>query len=95
MAFNPLGNIKEQAKEQTDKLGEQERDLDKLVFRVFTSEDGKKLLDHYIKHTVDKPSFIPLSKEWNTDAYGYYREGQNSIIREFQIRKKRATSYKG
>ena len=51
-------------------------ELDRLYLRVFTTDDGEKLLKHLQSKTIDgaEPSF------------GYAREGQNSIVREIKSR---------
>jgi len=57
-------------------------DLNKLVLRVFTSEDGAKLLEWLEQAYVDVPVAVP-----GTDpSYAYYADGQRSVIRDFKAR---------
>ena len=68
-------------KQQVDK-----DDIDRLYLRVFTSDDGAKLLTHLRSLTIEQPSWYP-----GEDAsHGYAREGQNSLVREIERRIKRA-----
>ena len=62
-----------------------QNELDRLFLRVFTTDDGKKLLKHLQSKTIDQPAWIPGAEP----SYGYAREGQNSIVREIQSRMER------
>jgi len=53
-------------------------DDDLLVAKVFVTKDGQELLDLLKLRTLDQPTFVP----GDDPSYGYFREGQNSIIRE-------------
>lgn len=53
--------------------------LNHLVYRVFGTEDGKELLEMLVKNHLMAPVCPPNT----TASYGYYREGQNEIIRGF------------
>jgi len=55
------------------------KDLDKLIADVFKTSAGKKLLSYLEERFVKLPVCVPGQKE----GEGYYREGQNSIIRLF------------
>ena len=60
-------------------------EIDKIYTRVFSSEDGQKVLDHLKAITIDQPA-------WTTGAepsFGYAREGQNSVVREIIQRMRR------
>ena len=56
-------------------------ELDKLYQRVFSSNDGKKLLIHLKKTYLDAPTWTP----GYDSSFGYFRDGQNTIIREILI----------
>lgn len=87
--WNPLGDIDEQAEENNKIIQEQENELNKLFVRVLNTEDGKKFLEYHTKNTVDKPTFFPQMGLDNGAAMGFYRDGQNSIVREMTIRLKK------
>lgn len=66
---------------------EQKRDdLDRLTLRVFGSEDGKKLLQWLRNTTIEQPTAVPGS----SSDFAFYREGQNSIVRDIEARINRA-----
>ena len=53
-------------------------DDDLLVSKVFVTKDGHELLDLLKSRFLDQPTFVP----GDDPSYGYFREGQNSIIRD-------------
>jgi|TARA_S200002703_G_C3780144_1_gene240356 hypothetical protein len=61
-------------------------ELDKLYQRVFSSQDGKKLLIHLKATYLDIPTWTPGYEH----SYGYFRDGQNTIIREILSKIRRA-----
>lgn len=60
--------------------------IDKSFARTFETEQGQKVLEFLISKTLAQPTWIPGSET----SFGYAREGQNSIIREIQMRIARA-----
>lgn len=65
-------------------------DDDLLVAKVFVTKDGHELIELLKSRTLDQPTFVP-----GEDAsYGYFREGQNSIIREIIQKIKRVQNQK-
>lgn len=61
-------------------------DLDRLTLRVFGDDDGKKLLEWLRQVILEQPVALPGSDS----SYAYYREGQNSIVRDIEARLIRA-----
>jgi hypothetical protein len=61
-------------------------DLDRLTFRVFSNEDGKKLTEWLRAVYLEQPVAVPGSEP----AHAFYREGQNSVVRDIEARMKRA-----
>ena len=57
-------------------------DLDRLTLRVLGDEDGKKLMDWLRQSILEKPVALPGSDP----SYAFYREGQNSLIRDLEAR---------
>ena len=57
-------------------------DLNKLVLRVFTSEDGAKLLEWLEQTYVDVPVAVPGADS----SYAYYADGQRFVIRDIKAR---------
>jgi len=67
--------------------GLQKRDeLDRLCLRVLGGEDGEKLMKWLREAVVEQPVALPGSDP----SYAYYREGQNSIVRDLEARLIRA-----
>lgn len=88
-AWNPLGDIEAQAEEAAEARRELQNEFNKLHVRVFTTDDGKKLLDQYRSELIESPSFVPEMGAENGAALGFFREGQNSIIRQMTVRLKK------
>ena len=63
-----------------------QRDMDIQFQRCFSTEAGKKVLEHLRSITVEQPAWVPGAEP----SYGYAREGQNSIVREIEQRIRRA-----
>jgi len=61
-------------------------DVDRLCLRVLGNEDGEKLLEWLRQAVVEQPVALPGSDP----SYAYYREGQNSIVKDLEARLIRA-----
>jgi len=61
-------------------------DLDRLCLRVLGNEDGEKLMKWLRDAVVVQPVALPGSDP----SYAYYREGQNSIVKDLEARLIRA-----
>jgi hypothetical protein len=61
-------------------------DLNKLCLRVLATEDGEKLMKWLRASLLEQPVAVPGSDP----SYAYYREGQNSIIRDLESRIQKA-----
>lgn len=57
-------------------------DLNRLVMRVFTSEDGTKLLEWLEQTYVDVPVAVPGADP----SHAFYAEGQRSVVRDIKAR---------
>lgn len=60
--------------------------LDKAIAKTFASASGKITLKWLVGTYLEQPSWAP---GYTTD-YGFFREGQNTLIREMLMRIKRA-----
>lgn len=61
-------------------------DLERLTLRVFSTEDGKKLLEWLRQMYVDVPVAVP-----GTDpSHAFFAEGQRTVVREIELRINRA-----
>ena len=61
-------------------------DVDRLCLRVLGGEDGEQLIKWLREAVVEQPVALPGSDP----SYAYYREGQNSIVRDLEARLIRA-----
>lgn len=61
-------------------------DINKLILRVFATEDGQRLMAWWRENLLEQPVAVPGS----SSDFAYYREGQNSVIRDLEARIKRA-----
>lgn len=67
-------------------VNQKREDLDRLVLRVMGSEDGQALL-RWLRDTIlEQPVAVPGA----SSDYAFYREGQNSVVRDLEARIKRA-----
>lgn len=57
-------------------------DLNKLCLRVFGSEDGEKLMKWLRSALLEQPVALPGADS----SYAFYREGQNSVVRDLEAR---------
>ena len=61
-------------------------DIDRLCLRTLGNEDGEKLMQWLREAVVEQPVALPGSDP----SYAYYREGQNSIVKDLEARLIRA-----
>ena len=64
-----------------------EQDVAFLV--AFSTPNGKKVMDWLQLHVLDAPTWWPSQPS----EYGYFREGQNSLVRQIKDKIKRAKQY--
>lgn len=57
-------------------------DLNKLCLRVFGTEDGEKLMGWLRASILEQPVAVPGSDP----SFAFFREGQNSIVRDLEAR---------
>jgi len=70
----------------TRDVNQQRDDTDRLVLRVMGQEDGAKLMQWLRDTVLEQPVALPGSDP----SYAYYREGQNSIVKDLEARLIRA-----
>ncbi len=61
---------------------QQRNETDQLFLRVFGTVDGKNLMEWLNQTVLEQPVALPGSDP----SYAFYREGQNSIVRDIQAR---------
>jgi len=70
----------------TRDVNQQRDDTDRLVLRVMGQENGAKLMQWLRDTVLEQPVALPGSDP----SYAYYREGQNSIVKDLEARLIRA-----
>lgn len=68
--------------------GASDNEVDLMVTRVFSTDDGVKLMAWLRATTIEQPTWYP----GEDPSHGFAREGQNSLVRELERRIKRARS---
>lgn len=71
--------IPDQVKEQNEKLAQENKEIARAYARVFSSEQGKKVLEDLLDRTLRESVYMP--ERDNAEMLGHVREGQNSIVR--------------
>ena len=61
-------------------------DLDRSIARVLETDDGRVMIDWLCAAFLHQPTWAP---GYSTD-FGFFREGQNTLIREILVRSERA-----
>ena len=64
-------------------------DINKLCLRVLGSEDGQKLIQWLRAGLIEQPVAVPGADS----SFAYYREGQNSVVRDLEARITKARKY--
>ena len=67
-------------------ISQAREDLDRLVLKVLGADDGQKLMAWLRQTVLEQPVALPGSDS----SYAYYREGQNSMVRDLEARLIRA-----
>jgi hypothetical protein len=63
-------------------VSQQREDLARLTLRVFSSEDGQKLLQWLKDMYVNVPIAVP-----GTDpSHAFFAEGQRTVVRDIEVR---------
>ena len=66
-------------------IDRKKEDLDILIARTFSTENGQKVLAWLREQYLENPSWQPGAES----SFGFFREGQNSVIRDIEKRIKR------
>lgn len=80
--------------EQPDRLQleaaeQKEYEINHHFERAFSTPSGKKVLEWLTLHTLDTPTWWPGKP---TD-YGFFREGQNGLVRQIKSKIEKAKNY--
>ena len=78
-------DMDEVAPDRRDVLQKRE-DADRLFLRVFGDDDGKELMGMLVEWYLQQPVATPGADP----SFAFYREGQNSVVRDIEARLRRA-----
>lgn len=62
--------------------------------KAFSTPSGKRVLEWLKKHTLDTPTWWPAADYDKAVANGFFREGQNSLVRQLINKIDMAKNYK-
>jgi hypothetical protein len=78
--------LEAQAAEPLPHLATDQAEEDKTVARAFATDEGRALMEWLEATYLAQPSWAPGYDH----SYGYFREGQNTLVREIKSRIERA-----
>jgi hypothetical protein len=79
--------------QQIEAAKQKEYELDVQFLKTFSTPAGKEVLQWLISHTLDTPTWWPDADINKATANGFFREGQNSLIRQVKAKIQRAKDY--
>lgn len=96
MNDNPLAwDIGREANtEQLDEAQKKAYEENFHFLKAFSTPSGKIVLDWLTKHTLETPSWWPDADYNKSVANGFWREGQNSLVRQLRAKIQQAKDYK-
>jgi len=71
---------------------EKRKEMDVLIAKTFSTQAGKKVLKYLRDETIEKPVFRRIGSDMAAANEGFFREGQNELIRQLEMRIKRANA---
>ena len=78
--------VEAQPPTQPEYAATEQAQIDKAISIMFATEQGEKVMKFLVDAYLHQPCWAP---GFTTD-YGFFREGQNTLIRELQARVQRA-----
>lgn len=95
---NPLGLDKGQDTTDFDKKVKEVFDVNMAILKVFSTKEGKKVLEWMSQKTLNSPSWLPsIALQSGMEAacaHGFAREGQNALVRDIVDRMESAKQCK-
>lgn len=83
---NPLDwNIEELMQVNTESIDEhnkKEIDINEKIYLVFSSKEGKHILDWLVENTIHSATWMASLPYEKAIAHGFAREGQNALVRD-------------
>lgn len=79
---------------QLEEAAAKQYELNHQFRECFESPSGKVVLDWLVSHTLETPTWFPAADYNKAVANGFFREGQNSLIRQIKHMIEQAKQYK-
>jgi hypothetical protein len=95
MTDNPLAwDIgRESNTEQLEEAAKKAYEENINFLKAFNTPAGKAVMEWLVKHTLDTPSWWPDADYNKSVANGFWREGQNSLVRQLRAKIEQAKTY--
>ncbi len=74
---------------QVELAKQKDYELNVLFLTTFSTPSGKKVLEWLTANTLDSPTWWPAQSK----KFGYFREGQNSLMRQIKAKIQQAKDY--
>lgn len=86
------GDFTQKKIEVDPKIADKLREMDALIAKTFSTPTGKRVLQYLRDETIEKPVFRRIGMDLAGVNEGFFREGQNELVRQLEMRIKRANS---
>ena len=80
-------------KSQIEAAKVKEYEMNVHFLKTFSTPSGKEVLQWLISHTLDTPTWWPNADYDKAVANGFFREGQNSLVRQVKAKIQQAKDY--
>ncbi len=80
-------------KQPIEEARRKQYEIDHNFHKTFSTASGKIVLEWLISHTLDTPTWWPDADYNKAVANGFFREGQNCLVRQIKDKIKRAKEY--
>jgi len=92
--YGPEEANPEEEKAKLQQATKDDRDMDALIAKTFSTPAGQRVLEWLHDETIGKPVFRKIGQDLAGSHEGYFREGQNELVRQLKARIKRSQKNK-
>lgn len=89
-----LWDLDEPSTEHIEAAKAKQFEEDIHFLKAFSTPSGKLVMEWLTKHTLDSPTWWPQTDYNKSIAAGFFREGQNSLVRQLKAKIENARNYK-
>lgn len=80
-------------KSQIEEAELKQYEINHLFLNTFSTPSGKKVLEWLEQHTLNTPTWWPDADYDKAVANGFFREGQNCLVRQIKYKIEQAKQY--